>query len=84
MSNLEYNYPEVFDINTLAQYLGCSSQTVRIMVKEYKIPTYRLGRKYFFRKCSIDNWLSSQEDYYTKLNLRKTDLQETVKRINSL
>lgn len=83
MNNLDYNFPEVFDINTLSKYLGCSAQTIRIMVKENKIPTYRLGRKYFFRKASIDDWLCTQENQY-KASLRQKDMQQTIKRINSL
>ena len=81
MNNMEFNYPEVFDINSLAQYLGCSAQTIRLMVKEHKLPTYKLGRKYFFRKVSIDEWLSAQENQY-KICIRKKDMENTIKKLN--
>jgi len=84
MNNLEYyDNTEVFDINSLSKYLGCSAQTIRVMIRENKIPTYRLGRKYFFRKASIDEWLCTQENKY-KESVREKDMQETIKRINSL
>ena len=77
------NFLEVFDINTLAKYLNCSAQLIRRYVAEQKIPHFKMGKKYLFRKIKIDEWLEEQENKY-KIELRKKDMQETIKRIKQI
>lgn len=43
-----------YDITGLAQYLGCSIQTVHNLKKDGAIPFYKLGRNVFFKKSEID------------------------------
>lgn len=41
---------ENFDIQELSSYLNCSVAKIRDLVKNNKIPFYRIGSKLFFKK----------------------------------
>ena len=58
---------ENFDIQELSSYLNCSVAKIRDLVKNNKIPFYRIGSKLFFKKSSIENWISSQEQQYSNV-----------------
>ena len=79
MNSLNNNENTVFNINQVANYLGCSVQTIRTRIKEGEIPTYQIGRKYLFRKSKIDEWIAEKELSY-KQNLREKDIQQTIKK----
>ena len=44
-----------------AKYIGCSEYTIRQMVRERRIPHYRIGVKILFTKNSLDKWIEEQE-----------------------
>ncbi len=52
---------ETFNIKELSTYLKCSVSEIRKLVKEKNIPFYRVGRKIYCRKESIDKWIIQQE-----------------------
>lgn len=53
---------ENLNVKEVAEYLRCAETTIRKWVREGKIPHYRLGaKKLFFRKSSIDEWITSKE-----------------------
>lgn len=44
-----------------AEYLGCGYDKLLKMVRLKQIPHYRLGRRVFFTKNSLDTWIECQE-----------------------
>lgn len=44
-----------------AKYIGCSDYTIRQMVRERRIPHYRIGVKILFTQNSLDKWIEEQE-----------------------
>ncbi len=52
---------EVMNVKEVAEYLNCSESSIRNLVREKKIPNFRIGSKLNFRKKTIDEWLSIQE-----------------------
>lgn len=44
-----------------AKYLGISYYTLLELRKQGKIPNSKIGRKYLFRKDTLDLWLQEQE-----------------------
>lgn len=44
-----------------AEYLGCGYDKLLQMVRQKQIPHYRLGRRVFFTKNSLDSWIENQE-----------------------
>lgn len=51
----------VFTVKDLALYLRVSESTIRKLIKEKKIPHYRIFSKILFKKELIDKWLSDNE-----------------------
>ena len=52
---------EVMNVKELAEYLKCSESSVRNMVRDNKIPVFKINSKLNFNKESIDNWIHTQE-----------------------
>ena len=52
---------ETLNIQELSSYLRCSVSEIRKLVKSKKIPFYRVGSKLFFKKDSINRWITQQE-----------------------
>ena len=55
----------------VAEILGCSEYIVRQKVRERKLPHYKVGRRIFFTRTGIENWMREQE-------------QSSVKQVNSI
>ncbi len=51
---------EVFNIKELANYLHCSESTIRKLVRNKVIPSFRIANRIFFRKNFIDTWVNNQ------------------------
>jgi len=43
-----------------AQYLGCKYDKLMQMVRLKQIPHYRLGRRVFFVREALDQWIENQ------------------------
>lgn len=52
---------EVMNVKELAEYLKCSESSVRNMVRDNKIPVFKINSKLNFNKEAIDNWIHTQE-----------------------
>ncbi len=56
---------EVMNIRQASQYLGVSADTLYKYVGEQKIPAFKLGNRWRFKKSRLDQWMeekSSQLD----------------------
>ena len=52
----------VFDIKECAEYLKMHPEVLRRHCRTNKIPHFKVGGKYLFRKATIDNWIERQEE----------------------
>jgi excisionase family DNA binding protein len=60
---------EVMNIRQASQYLGVSPDTLYKYVGEQKIPAFKLGNRWRFKKSKLDQWMeekSSQMETGTK------------------
>ena len=74
---MEDKNQKVLDINELAVYLHCSTQTIRKMIRNKEIPYFNIGRKMYISKETIDIWIRNQE----MKNLQREENEEVVKNI---
>ena len=44
-----------------AEYIGCGYDQIMKMVRQKKIPHYRIGRRVFFTKEKLALWVDNQE-----------------------
>jgi excisionase family DNA binding protein len=51
--------PEVMNIRQASQYLGVSPDTLYKYVSEEKIPAFKLGNRWKFKKALLDRWMES-------------------------
>ncbi len=51
---------EVMDIREASQYLGISRETLYKYVYEEKIPAFKLGNRWKFKKTVLDRWMERQ------------------------
>lgn len=49
--------PEVMNIRQASQYLGVSPDTLYKYVYEEKIPAFKLGNRWKFKKTILDSWM---------------------------
>lgn len=49
--------PEIMDIGAAAQYLKLSKPTVYGMVQKMKIPNYKRGKRLYFYKSDLDEYV---------------------------
>jgi len=51
---------EVMNIRQTAEYLGISPDTLYKYVTEEKIPCFKLGNRWKFKKAVLDKWMESK------------------------
>ena len=51
---------EVFDVKEVADYLHCSQSTIRKLLKNNQIPSFRVAYRVLFKKSLIDLWINNQ------------------------
>jgi len=49
--------PEVMNILQASQYLGISPDTLYKYVREEKVPAFKLGSRWKFKKSILDAWM---------------------------
>ncbi len=49
--------PEVMNIRQASQYLGISTDTLYKYVYEERIPAFKLGNRWKFKKAILDAWM---------------------------
>ncbi|MBP1992521.1 helix-turn-helix domain-containing protein [Paenibacillus eucommiae] len=60
-------YANVFTLHQAAKYLNISEATLRRMVKDEQIPSFRIRGQIHFRQTDIDCWIDSQvKENYSK------------------
>lgn len=52
--------PEVMNIRQAAEYLGISSDTLYKYLAEERIPAFKLGNRWKFKKSVLDRWMERQ------------------------
>lgn len=52
--------PEVMNIKQASQYLGVSPDTLYKYVSEDKIPAFKLGNRWKFKKTILDAWMEKK------------------------
>ncbi len=51
---------EVMNIRQASQYLGVSPDTLYKYVSEEKIPAFKLGNRWKFKKSILDHWMEDK------------------------
>jgi excisionase family DNA binding protein len=51
---------EVMNIRQASQYLGVSPDTLYKYVSEEKIPAFKLGNRWKFKKSILDTWMENK------------------------
>ena len=54
--------PRLMNTGEVAKYLRVSRSLIYRMAREGQIPALKVGRKWLFRKETIEQWLSQRED----------------------
>jgi excisionase family DNA binding protein len=52
--------PEVMNIRQASEYLGISPDTLYKYVSEERIPAFKLGNRWRFKKTILDQWMERQ------------------------
>jgi excisionase family DNA binding protein len=52
--------PEVMNIRQASQYLGVSPDTLYKYLSGAKIPAFKLGNRWRFKKSTLDRWMERQ------------------------
>ena len=52
--------PEVMNIRQASEYLGVSPDTLYKYVSENKIPAFKLGNRWKFKKALLDRWMETK------------------------
>jgi excisionase family DNA binding protein len=69
---------EVMDIRAASEYLGISMGTLYRYVHEEKVPAFKLGNRWKFKKSILDRWMERQSAQFERrgfLRLRATARQ---------
>lgn len=62
---------EVMDIREASQYLGVSRETLYKYVYEERIPAFKLGNRWKFKKTVLDRWMEKQSAQHEERAKRK-------------
>jgi excisionase family DNA binding protein len=62
---------EVMNIRQASEYLGVSPDTLYKYVGENKIPAFKLGNRWRFKKSKLDEWMEEQSSEAESQTKRK-------------
>jgi excisionase family DNA binding protein len=62
---------EVMNIRQASQYLGVSPDTLYKYVNEQKIPAFKLGNRWRFKKSKLDQWMEEKSNQTEDRTKRK-------------
>ena len=62
---------EVMNIRQASQYLGVSPDTLYKYVNEQKIPAFKLGNRWRFKKSKLDQWMEEKSNQMETRNGKK-------------
>ncbi len=60
---------DLLTINQLAKIIPFAPWSIRKMCRERRIPYFRLGGRYLFKKSSISQWISKSEKKVVRANV---------------
>ena len=66
---------EVMDIRAASVYLGISKRTLYQYIYEEKLPAFKIGNRWKFKKTVLDHWMekqSAQSERHASRRLRAT------------
>ena len=52
---------KTYDIEQAAEFIGCKPWKLRQLVKDKKIPHYRVGNRIRFTDLALSKWIQAQE-----------------------
>jgi len=58
---------DILTLKEVAEYMRVNTATIYRLVRTGKIPAFRVGNRWRFRKTSIDEWLQSGEGKTEKI-----------------
>ena len=62
---------EVMDIRAASEYLGVSRETLYKYVYEEKIPAFKLGNRWKFKKTILARWMEKQSALFEQRAARR-------------
>lgn len=62
---------EVMDIREASEYLGVSRETLYKYVYEEKLPAFKLGNRWKFKKTVLDRWMEKQSAQFEQRAARR-------------
>ncbi len=54
---------EVMDIREASEYLGVSRETLYKYIYEERIPAFKLGNRWKFKKTVLDRWMEKESTH---------------------
>lgn len=54
---------EVMNIRQASQYLGISPDTLYKYLSEGRLPAFKLGNRWRFKKTTLDRWMETQSEH---------------------
>jgi excisionase family DNA binding protein len=55
---------EVMTVTEVAEYLQVSEASVRRMLKAKKLPAFKVGQQWRFRKALVDKWMDENSNHF--------------------
>jgi excisionase family DNA binding protein len=62
---------EVMDIREASHYLGVSRETLYKYIYEERIPAFKLGNRWKFKKTVLDRWMEKQSTRHEERSERR-------------
>ena len=54
---------DIMTIKEIAEYLKVAEKTIYRLAASSKLPAFKVGGSWRFRKLEIDQWISAQQDH---------------------
>lgn len=58
---------DIFTLTELCEYIKLSKSSIRKLIKNKNIPSFKVLNKYFFNKKDIDKWLKDIQNKASQL-----------------
>ena len=65
----------VFTVQEVAKYLRMQPITIYKLSEEGKIPAFKIGNRWRFKKTTIDKWIEEKEKWNATRQERRKDLK---------
>ncbi|MBC8505981.1 MAG: helix-turn-helix domain-containing protein [Chloroflexi bacterium] len=51
-------YPEIMTVSEVAEYLRMGQSTIYKLLKEKRIPAFKIGGSWRFKRTALDKWIA--------------------------